>query len=85
MSSHSSHGQADWRNSRNQQLLTSLRESIVDKPPYISGTLPLPDPFFSLFYKITKDGLAARFARDPLTSQVSKTIGVRLTFLSQMY
>src|SRR6266852_3946845 len=57
----------EWRNSRNQQLLKSLRESIVDKPPYISGTLPLPLSCFSLFYK---DGLAARFAGDPLTSQV---------------
>jgi len=46
---------------RNQQLLTSLRESIVDKPPYISGTLQLPDSFFSLFYKVAKDGHAARF------------------------
>ncbi|KAF8495794.1 hypothetical protein F5888DRAFT_1615451, partial [Russula emetica] len=41
-------------------LLTSLRESIVDKPPYISGTLQLPDSFFSLFYKVAKDGHAAR-------------------------
>jgi hypothetical protein len=45
----------------NQQLLTSLRESIVDKPPYISGTLQLPDSFFSLFYKSAKGGNAARF------------------------
>ena len=45
----------------NQHLLTSLRESIVDKPPYISGTLQLPDSFFSLFYKSAKDGNAARF------------------------
>jgi hypothetical protein len=58
-----------WRFSRNQQLLSSLRESIVDKPPYISGTLQLPDSCFSLFYKIAKDSSAARFARDSLTSQ----------------
>jgi hypothetical protein len=45
----------------NQQLLTSLRESIVDKPPYISGTLQLPDPFFSLFYTVARDCNAARF------------------------
>ncbi|KAF8493964.1 hypothetical protein F5888DRAFT_701539 [Russula emetica] len=41
--------------SRTQQLLTSLRESIVDKPPYISGTLKLPESCFSLFYKLSKD------------------------------
>jgi hypothetical protein len=46
---------------QNQQLLTSLRKSIVDKPPYISGTLQLPHSCFSIFYKIAKDGLAARF------------------------
>jgi hypothetical protein len=46
---------------RTQQLLTSLRESIVDKPPYISGTLKLPESCFSLFYKLSKDdGDAAR-------------------------
>ncbi|KAI0275962.1 hypothetical protein BGY98DRAFT_1080774 [Russula aff. rugulosa BPL654] len=49
-----------WRHTRNQQLLTSLRESIVDKPPYISGTLELPDSFFSLFYKVAEDGHTAR-------------------------
>jgi len=46
---------SDWRQSRNQQLLRSLRESIVDKPPYISGTLQLPESFFSLFYKVAID------------------------------
>jgi hypothetical protein len=46
----------------NERLLTSLRKSIVDKPPYVSGTLQLPNSCFSVFYKITKDGLAARFA-----------------------
>jgi len=45
---------------RTQQLLAPLRESIVDKPPFISGTLPLPDSCFSLFYKVNKDGRAAR-------------------------
>jgi hypothetical protein len=47
---------------RIQQQLTSLRESIVDKPPYISGTLQLPNSCFSVSYKIAKDSLAARFA-----------------------
>src|SRR6266852_338852 len=73
MSSRSSRSQMGWRNSRNQQLLTSLRKSIVDKPPYISGMLPLPVFCFSLFYKIANDGLAPWFAR-------SKNISVRLTF-----
>ena len=45
-----------------EQLLTPLTESIVGKPPYISGTLQLPVSYFSLFYKVTKDGHAARFA-----------------------
>jgi len=53
----------------NHQLLTSLWKSIVDKPPYISGTLQLPDSCFSFFYKVAKDGLAARFAPQPLKSQ----------------
>lgn len=43
---------------RIQQLLTSLQESIVDKPPYTSGTIRLPKSLFSLFYK---DGEVARF------------------------
>jgi hypothetical protein len=46
---------------RIQQLLTPLRESITDKPPYISGTLPLPASCFSLFYRTTEDGPDARF------------------------
>ena len=45
----------------NQQLLTPLRKSIVDKPPYISGTLQLPDSFLSLFYVVSRNGNAARF------------------------
>jgi hypothetical protein len=44
-----------------QQLLTPLRESIVDKPPYTSGTLQLPDSSFSLFYKATNDGNDAKY------------------------
>ena len=44
-----------------QQLLTPLRESIVDKPPYTSGTLRLPNSCFSLFYKTTKDTNNARY------------------------
>ena len=40
---------------RTQRLLKPLRESIVDKPPYISGTLNLPESNFSLVYKISKD------------------------------
>ena len=44
----------------NHKLLASLRDSIVDKPPYISGTLQLPDSF-SLFYRVARDGNAARF------------------------
>jgi len=46
---------------RIEQLLTPLRESIIDKPPYISGKLQLPDSCFSLFYKVAKDDHAARF------------------------
>ena len=51
---------------RTQQLVTSLRESIVDKPPYISGTLKLPESYLSLFYKISKGDDAAR-SGEPLT------------------
>ena len=50
----------DGHQTHNHQLLKSLRESIVE-PPYINGTLSLPDPFFSLFYKAARDGNAARF------------------------
>jgi hypothetical protein len=46
--------------SRTQRLLASLRDSIIDKPPYISGTMQLPDSRFSLFYQAIEDG-AARF------------------------
>jgi hypothetical protein len=46
---------------RIEQLLTPLRESIINKQPYISGTLQLPDSCFPLFYKVAKDDHAARF------------------------
>jgi hypothetical protein len=46
---------------RIERLLAPLRESIIDKPPYVSGTLQLPDSYFSLFYKVAKDDHAARF------------------------
>ncbi len=44
-----------------QNLLTPLCESIINKPPYTSGTLRLSDACFSLFYKAKKDGKDARF------------------------
>jgi hypothetical protein len=46
--------------SQTQQLLASLRDSVIDKPPYIAGRLPLPDACFSLFYRVTKDDHDAR-------------------------
>jgi hypothetical protein len=49
-----------------QQLLTPLRESIVEKPPYISGKLQRPASCFSLLYMLTKDGHAARFEDSPI-------------------
>jgi len=64
--------------SRNQQLLTSLRESIVDKPPYISGTLKLPESSFSVFYKLSKDDDAARSGRRFPYSQSQKTFAERI-------
>ena len=42
------------------ELLTALSESVIPPPP-VSGTLQLPDSYFSLFYKVAKDGHAARF------------------------
>ena len=45
---------------RIQQLLTPIRESITNKPPYLSGTLALPASFFSLFYKTPEGGPDAR-------------------------
>ena len=58
---------------RNQQLLTPLRDSIVDKPPYISGILQLPQTFFSLFYMVARDGNAARFEGGPFNYQSERT------------
>ena len=68
--------------SRNQQLLKPLTESIVNKPPYISGTLQLPDSCFSLFYKTAKDSLAARSAS---YTQELNSICLRLTFFCRRY
>jgi len=45
---------------RVERLLTSVRELIVKKPPYVSGTLQPPVSSFSLFYKTTKNDRAAR-------------------------
>ena len=45
---------------RSQEQLTPLRESIIHKPPYISGKLGLPASCFSLLYRLTKDGNDAR-------------------------
>ena len=58
-----------------QLLLTSLRESIIDRPPYISGKLQLPASCFSLFYRVAKDGPAARF-------EDFRATGGLVTFLS---
>jgi len=44
-----------------EELLAPLRESILKKPHYISGKLQLTTSCLSLFYKLTKDGSAARF------------------------
>jgi hypothetical protein len=59
-SDHQSESDSEMENAhphptRIQQLLTPLRESITNKPPYISGTLPLPASCFSLFYRTTED------------------------------
>ncbi|KAH9986913.1 hypothetical protein BJV74DRAFT_796683 [Russula compacta] len=45
---------------RIEQLLSPLRKSVINKSPYVSGTLRLPARCFSLFYKISKDSHAAR-------------------------
>jgi len=62
-----------------QRLLGPLRESIVDKPPYTSGTLRLPTSCFSLFYKANKDGNDTRLDdRDRSWTDISgymKSIG----------
>jgi hypothetical protein len=44
-----------------EELLAPLRESILNKPHYIGGNLQLTTSCFSLFYKLSKDGSAARF------------------------
>jgi hypothetical protein len=62
------------RQTLNQKLITPLRESIVDKPPYVSGTLQLPDSCFSVFYKTAKDGVAARFAASPSFSRAQRVL-----------
>jgi hypothetical protein len=54
-----------------EELLTPLRDCILDKPYYISGTCTLPTSCFSLFYKIIKDGHDARFG-DPCAAQESE-------------
>ena len=46
---------------RIEQVFILLRESFLNKPPYISGSLRLPASCFSLFYRTTKDGHNARF------------------------
>lgn len=43
------------------QMLTQLRESIIDKLPLASGTFQLPASQLSLFYKIAGEGHNARF------------------------
>ena len=42
------------------QMLTSLRESIIDKSPLTSGTLQVSDSYLSLFYKTAREGHNAR-------------------------
>jgi hypothetical protein len=54
-----------------EELLTPLRDCILDKPHYISGTCGLPASCFSLFYKTIKDGHAARFVH-PCAAQESE-------------
>jgi hypothetical protein len=58
-----------------QKLLTPVRESIINKPPFISGKLELPASCFSLLYRVTKDGHEARFEHH-------RRLGELLTFLS---
>jgi hypothetical protein len=60
-----------WNNNpvmASDRLLGSLKDSILVKPPYISGTLHLPSSYFSLYYKVAGDGHAARFV-NPFQSQ----------------
>ncbi|KAH9953970.1 hypothetical protein BC827DRAFT_1272990 [Russula dissimulans] len=44
----------DTTATRVEQQLTPLRRSVINKPPYLSGTLQPPASSFSLFFKITK-------------------------------
>ncbi|KAI0302516.1 hypothetical protein BC826DRAFT_1101412 [Russula brevipes] len=42
------------------QLFLPIQKAIIDKRPFVSGTLTLPATNFSLFYKIAREGHAAR-------------------------
>jgi len=53
------------------QLLSPLREAIIDRPPLASGTLQLPASQLSLFYKIARECHDARF----VDSIVPPTLG----------
>ncbi|KAI0299610.1 hypothetical protein BC826DRAFT_995514 [Russula brevipes] len=44
-----------------KHLFLPLQKAIIDKQPFVSGTLKLPATHFSLFYKIAREGHAARF------------------------
>ena len=44
-----------------EQLLTPVRNTIVDKPPFTSGSLQLSASLFSLFYEVTKNNRATGF------------------------
>jgi hypothetical protein len=44
-----------------KNLLLPLQKAITDTVPFVSGTLNLPATHFSLFYKIAREGHAARF------------------------
>jgi hypothetical protein len=43
-----------------EQKLTQLRDSILHKPPFTSGSLQLSPSDLSLFYKVNKDEHIAR-------------------------
>jgi len=43
-----------------KQLFLPLQKAIINKRPFVSGTLTLPATNFSLFYKIAREGHAAR-------------------------
>ncbi|KAI0302514.1 hypothetical protein BC826DRAFT_965854 [Russula brevipes] len=43
-----------------KRLFLPLKKAIIDKRPFVSGTLKLPATKFSLFYKIAREGHAAR-------------------------